>query len=143
MYVLCICLVCLIVCELFSHFKNLFNELYNYCDDIQSTAALSNEMRSLRQQVLELKAMMQLSFDLQLDIQRAIRQEVAAAVSSAVGEFLTYVQLTLIRQFYFYIPVAIGGYLLVIYLLLVRVWAEKKEFLKCPYRDSSACPIYF
>jgi len=46
-------------------------------------------MRSLRQQMMELKSMMQLSFDLQLDIQRAIRQEVSAAVSAAIGRQLT------------------------------------------------------
>jgi len=39
------------------------------------------EMAALRAQVTELKNMMTLSFDMQLDIQRSIRQEVAAALS--------------------------------------------------------------
>jgi len=46
--------------------------------------AVSLELSSLRSQVNELKEMMKMSFDLQLDIQRAIRQEVAAAVSAAL-----------------------------------------------------------
>jgi len=46
--------------------------------------AVSLELSSLRSQVNELKEMMKMSFNLQLDIQRAIRQEVAAVVSAAV-----------------------------------------------------------
>lgn len=49
-------------------------------------AATSREVRSLRAQVEELKTMMRLSFDMQLDIQRAIRQEVAAAMVNASGK---------------------------------------------------------
>lgn len=51
----------------------------------QSTAVMSREINSLKSQMEELKNMMKLSFDLQLDIQRAIRQEVAAAVAGALG----------------------------------------------------------
>lgn len=36
----------------------------------------------MKAQLLELKQMMRVSFDLQLDIQRAIRQEVAAALAA-------------------------------------------------------------
>jgi len=47
---------------------------------------MSHEVRSLRTEVRELRGLMQLSFDLQLDIQRAVRQEVAAAISQSLGE---------------------------------------------------------
>ncbi|XP_061184299.1 E3 ubiquitin-protein ligase Mdm2-like [Saccostrea echinata] len=47
----------------------------------QSNMYLSREMASLKAQVEEMKNMLKVSFDLQLDIQRAIRQEVAAAMS--------------------------------------------------------------
>lgn len=43
-------------------------------------------MASLKAQVEEMKSMLKVSFDLQLDIQRAIRQEVAAAMSEKSGE---------------------------------------------------------
>ena len=39
------------------------------------------EMREMKTQLAELKQMMRVSFDLQMDIQRSIRQEVAAALS--------------------------------------------------------------
>ena len=42
-------------------------------------------MQSLKSQLEEMKNMMRLSFDLQMDIQRAIRQEVAAALATATG----------------------------------------------------------
>lgn len=54
--------------------------------DVPSSAAvteLRQELRDVKSQVLELKQLMRTSFDLQLEIQRAIRQEVAAALSSA------------------------------------------------------------
>lgn len=50
----------------------------------QATAAMSREMNALKAQIAELKNMMRMSFDVQLDIQRAIRQEVAAAVQGAL-----------------------------------------------------------
>lgn len=52
----------------------------------QSNLYLSREMTSLKAQVEEMKNMLKVSFDLQLDIQRAIRQEVAAAMSEKSGE---------------------------------------------------------
>ena len=51
----------------------------------QTNLHLSREMQSLKAQMEEMKNMMRLSFDLQVDIQRAIRQEVAAALSAAAG----------------------------------------------------------
>ena len=52
--------------------------------------ATRSEIRSLKAQIEELKSMMRLNFDLQLDIQRAIRQEVAAAMAQALGiSFIT------------------------------------------------------
>ena len=44
---------------------------------------MQTELREMKSQILELKQLMRTSFDLQLEIQRAIRQEVAAALSSA------------------------------------------------------------
>lgn len=44
-------------------------------------------MTSLKAQVEEMKNMLKVSFDLQLDIQRAIRQEVAAAMSEKSGKY--------------------------------------------------------
>ena len=54
----------------------------------QANAAMSREMRSLKSQMQELKTMMRLSFDLQLDIQRSIRQEVAAALKDTLGKYI-------------------------------------------------------
>ena len=51
----------------------------------QTNLHLSREMQSLKSQLEEMKNMMRLSFDLQMDIQRAIRQEVAAALATATG----------------------------------------------------------
>ena len=48
----------------------------------QSNAAMNQEIRSLKVQMQELKQMIKMNFDLQLDVQRAIRQEVAAAMSN-------------------------------------------------------------
>lgn len=42
---------------------------------------LHSEMREMKSQLDELKKLVQTSFELQLDIQRSIRQEVAAALS--------------------------------------------------------------
>ena len=52
---------------------------------LQSNAAMTAEMKALKAQVKELKNMMKMSFDLQMDIQRSIRQEVAAAMCNATG----------------------------------------------------------
>ena len=51
----------------------------------QSNLHMSREIHSLKSQLQEMKNMMRQSFDLQLDIQRAIRQEVAAALSQVQG----------------------------------------------------------
>ena len=47
-----------------------------------SMTDLKQEMLEMKAQLLEMKQLMRLSFDLQLDIQRSIRQEVAAAFST-------------------------------------------------------------
>lgn len=47
----------------------------------QSSRYMSREIQSLKAQLMEMKNMMKLSFDLQMDIQRSIRQEVAAAMN--------------------------------------------------------------
>lgn len=54
--------------------------------DEPSSASMSEmrqELRDVKSEILELKQLMRTSFDMQLEIQRAIRQEVAAALSSA------------------------------------------------------------
>lgn len=50
---------------------------------------MSREIQSLKSQMEEMKNMLRLSFDLQMDIQRAIRQEVAAALSAFTGQLVT------------------------------------------------------
>ncbi|CAG5131153.1 unnamed protein product [Candidula unifasciata] len=51
----------------------------------QSNSYLAREIHSLRSQMNEMKNMLRLTFDLQVDIQRAIRQEVAAAINNVPG----------------------------------------------------------
>ncbi|KAH9524784.1 hypothetical protein Btru_027814 [Bulinus truncatus] len=51
----------------------------------QTNAYLGREIQSLKAQMNEMKNMLKLTFDLQLDIQRAVRQEVAAAMNSAAA----------------------------------------------------------
>lgn len=46
---------------------------------------VQREMREMKNQLAELKQMMRVSFDLQMDIQRSIRQEVSAALSMVLG----------------------------------------------------------
>ena len=43
---------------------------------------MQQELREMKSQILQLKQLMRTSFDLQLEIQRSIRQEVAASLSS-------------------------------------------------------------
>lgn len=62
---------------------------------IQTNLYLSREIASLKAQLQEMKNMMKVSFDLQLDIQRAIRQEVAAGIAAATGMLLMYMYVTL------------------------------------------------
>jgi len=47
---------------------------------------MSREIVNLKTELQELKNMMRLSFDLQLDIQRSIRQEVSAALAQRSGK---------------------------------------------------------
>lgn len=51
----------------------------------QSNVAVNRELQSVKCEIQELKSLMRLSFDLQLDIQRSIRQEVAAALNNIAG----------------------------------------------------------
>ncbi|XP_041371239.1 uncharacterized protein LOC121384760 isoform X1 [Gigantopelta aegis] len=51
-----------------------------------SNLYLSREIKSLKAQMVEMKNMIKLNFDLSLDIQRAVRQEVAAGIAMAAGE---------------------------------------------------------
>lgn len=51
----------------------------------QTNLHLNHELQRLKAQVAEIKNMLRLSFDLQLDIQRSIRQEVAAAIATTSG----------------------------------------------------------
>lgn len=46
----------------------------------------THEMTTLRNQMVELQNMVKVSFDLQLDLQRSIRQEVAAALHNSPGK---------------------------------------------------------
>lgn len=55
----------------------------------QTNMHMSREIQSLKSQMEEMKNMLRLSFDLQMDIQRAIRQEVAAALSAFTGQLVT------------------------------------------------------
>ncbi|KAK3778080.1 hypothetical protein RRG08_044696 [Elysia crispata] len=52
---------------------------------VQTNTYLGREIQSLRAQMAEMKSMLKLTFDLQMDIQRSIRQEVAAALNSRAG----------------------------------------------------------
>ncbi|BFZ01395.1 hypothetical protein BsWGS_04433 [Bradybaena similaris] len=51
----------------------------------QTNSHLAREIQSLRSQMNEMKNMLRLTFDLQVDIQRSIRQEVAAAINAVPG----------------------------------------------------------
>ena len=54
--------------------------------EIPSSASMSElrqDLSAMKSEILELKQLMRTSFDLELEIQRAIRQEVAAALSCA------------------------------------------------------------
>ena len=62
--------------------------LCHFRDDVREAAPSASYVRELRQEMVimkgqlnELKQMMRVSFDLQLDIQRSVRQEVAAALA--------------------------------------------------------------
>ena len=46
---------------------------------------MNREMAAMKSQIAELKSMMELSFNMQMEIQRAIRQEVSAALATVTG----------------------------------------------------------
>ena len=54
---------------------------------LQQQVLMSHELRSLKAQMQEMKEMLKMSFDMQLDIQRAIHQEVAAAIAANFGMY--------------------------------------------------------
>ena len=53
----------------------------------EAVQAMEQELRDLRSKVNDLHRLMQTSFDLQLDIQRSIRQEVSAAMHAALNVY--------------------------------------------------------
>ena len=54
----------------------------------QATASNSREIRALKSEIVELKNMMKISFQLQLDMQRSLKQEISALISNSVKENL-------------------------------------------------------
>ena len=52
-------------------------------EDQETYNGLRNDIEDIKSQLRDMKQMMRISFDLQMDIQRAIRQEVAAAMVAA------------------------------------------------------------
>jgi len=58
----------------------------NFIAPLQTNLHMSREIKALKAQLDEMKSMMKVSFELQMDIQRSIRQEVAAGIAAATGE---------------------------------------------------------
>lgn len=54
--------------------------------DGQAASSSSREIRELKSEMSELKRLLKLSFDVQLDMQRALRQEIAALVANTWTE---------------------------------------------------------
>ena len=52
-------------------------------EDQETYSGLCSDIEDIKSQLRDMKQMMRISFDLQMDIQRAIRQEVAAAMVAA------------------------------------------------------------
>lgn len=52
-------------------------------EDQETYSGLRSDIDQIKSQLRDMKQMMRISFDLQMDIQRAIRQEVAAAMVAA------------------------------------------------------------
>lgn len=44
---------------------------------------MSRELKELRKELAEMKNLLRMSFDMQMDLQRAVRQEVAAAMATS------------------------------------------------------------
>jgi hypothetical protein len=61
--------------------RNDFSSLGIFNND--SASSNGYEMRQLKSEMKELKNLMKLSFDLQLDMQRAFKQEISALISNA------------------------------------------------------------
>ena len=56
---------------------------HNVQDQQETYGELRSDIEQIKNQLRDMKQMMRISFDLQMDIQRAIRQEVAAAMVAA------------------------------------------------------------
>lgn len=54
----------------------------------ENSGYISDEVRQLRHQLDDMKRMMAMSLEMQMDTQRAIRQEVAAVFSAFMQEYL-------------------------------------------------------
>ena len=54
----------------------------------QASASTSNEVHELRQQIIEMKEMLAMTMEVQLDTQRAIRQEVSAIFTAFMQDYL-------------------------------------------------------
>ena len=64
----------------------------SYSEQPETYSELRSDIEQMKSQLREMKQMMRISFDLQMDIQRAIRQEVAAAMVAACNMQTAHVQ---------------------------------------------------
>ena len=64
----------------------------SYHEQPETYSELRSDIEQMKNQLREMKQMMRISFDLQMDIQRAIRQEVAAAMVAACNIQTAHVQ---------------------------------------------------
>ena len=60
--------------------------------DQETYSGLRSDIEQIKNQLRDMKQMMRISFDLQMDIQRAIRQEVAAAMVAACNMQTVHIQ---------------------------------------------------
>ena len=60
--------------------------------DQETYSGLRSDIEQMKNQLRDMKQMMRISFDLQMDIQRAIRQEVAAAMVAACNMQTAHIQ---------------------------------------------------
>lgn len=64
----------------------------NHGTDQETYNGLRSDIEQIKNQLRDMKQMMRISFDLQMDIQRAIRQEVAAAMVAACNMQTAHIQ---------------------------------------------------
>ena len=60
--------------------------------DQETYSGLRSDIEQIKNQLRDMKQMMRISFDLQMDIQRAIRQEVAAAMVATCNMQTAHIQ---------------------------------------------------